>query len=72
MLDGSMSRHEQCGSTGGNQYRAPGIHNKVISGFQGAGSGARTCDRRVTTDLRADSQATVLPTPLLRGAKTPI
>ncbi|GFO46047.1 hypothetical protein PoB_007255200 [Plakobranchus ocellatus] len=37
---------------------------------QGAGSGARTRDRRVPTDLRrvpadlrADSQATVLPTP---------
>ncbi|GFO31076.1 hypothetical protein PoB_005758100 [Plakobranchus ocellatus] len=44
------------------------IHNKVISGFQalrqGAGSGARTRDRRVPADLRADSQATVLlPTP---------
>ncbi|GFO04845.1 hypothetical protein PoB_003135000 [Plakobranchus ocellatus] len=31
---------------------------------QGAGSGARTRDRRVPADLRADSQATVLPTPL--------
>ncbi|GFO19970.1 hypothetical protein PoB_004647500 [Plakobranchus ocellatus] len=30
---------------------------------QGAGSGARTRDRRVPTDLRADSQATMLPTP---------
>ncbi|GFO45622.1 hypothetical protein PoB_007212700 [Plakobranchus ocellatus] len=30
---------------------------------QGAGSGARTHDRRVPADLRADSQATVLPTP---------
>ncbi|GFO30272.1 hypothetical protein PoB_005677700 [Plakobranchus ocellatus] len=30
---------------------------------QGAGSGARTRDRRVPADLRADSQATVLPTP---------
>ncbi|GFO09768.1 hypothetical protein PoB_003627300 [Plakobranchus ocellatus] len=30
---------------------------------QGASSGARTCDRRVPADLRADSQATVLPTP---------
>ncbi|GFN95733.1 hypothetical protein PoB_002223900 [Plakobranchus ocellatus] len=29
----------------------------------GAGSGARTRDRRVPADLRADSQATVLPTP---------
>ncbi|GFO23700.1 hypothetical protein PoB_005020500 [Plakobranchus ocellatus] len=31
---------------------------------QGAGSGARTRDRRVPADLRADSQATMLPTPL--------
>ncbi|GFN82535.1 25S rRNA (cytosine-c(5))-methyltransferase rcm1, partial [Plakobranchus ocellatus] len=30
---------------------------------QGAGSGARTRDRRVPADLRADSQATVLPMP---------
>ncbi|GFN76399.1 hypothetical protein PoB_000290500 [Plakobranchus ocellatus] len=30
---------------------------------QGAGSGARTRDRKVPADLRADSQATVLPTP---------
>ncbi|GFN82658.1 hypothetical protein PoB_000916400 [Plakobranchus ocellatus] len=30
---------------------------------QGAGSGARTRDRRVPAGLRADSQATVLPTP---------
>ncbi|GFN92455.1 hypothetical protein PoB_001896100 [Plakobranchus ocellatus] len=30
---------------------------------QGAGSGARTRDRRLPADLRADSQATVLPTP---------
>ncbi|GFN87160.1 hemolysin-type calcium-binding region:rtx n-terminal domain protein [Plakobranchus ocellatus] len=30
---------------------------------QGAGSGARTRDRRVPADLRADSQATVPPTP---------
>ncbi|GFO13904.1 hypothetical protein PoB_004040900 [Plakobranchus ocellatus] len=30
---------------------------------QGAGSGARTRDRMVPADLRADSQATVLPTP---------
>ncbi|GFN82943.1 retrovirus-related pol polyprotein from transposon opus [Plakobranchus ocellatus] len=30
---------------------------------QGTGSGARTRDRRVPADLRADSQATVLPTP---------
>ncbi|GFO40486.1 hypothetical protein PoB_006699100 [Plakobranchus ocellatus] len=29
----------------------------------GAGSGARTRDRRVPADLRANSQATVLPTP---------
>ncbi|GFN80907.1 hypothetical protein PoB_000741300 [Plakobranchus ocellatus] len=32
---------------------------------QGAGSGARTRDRRVPADLRANSQATVLPTPPL-------
>ncbi|GFO19029.1 hypothetical protein PoB_004553400 [Plakobranchus ocellatus] len=30
---------------------------------QGAKSGARTRDRRVPADLRADSQATVLPKP---------
>ncbi|GFN96428.1 hypothetical protein PoB_002293400 [Plakobranchus ocellatus] len=30
---------------------------------QGAGGGARTRDRRVPADLRADSLATVLPTP---------
>ncbi|GFN91646.1 hypothetical protein PoB_001815200 [Plakobranchus ocellatus] len=30
---------------------------------QVTGSGARTRDRRVPADLRADSQATVLPTP---------
>ncbi|GFN83835.1 hypothetical protein PoB_001034100 [Plakobranchus ocellatus] len=30
---------------------------------QGADSGARTRDRRVPADLRADSQATVPPTP---------
>ncbi|GFO21869.1 hypothetical protein PoB_004837400 [Plakobranchus ocellatus] len=30
---------------------------------QGAGSEARTRDRRVPAGLRADSQATVLPTP---------
>ncbi|GFN76272.1 hypothetical protein PoB_000277800 [Plakobranchus ocellatus] len=35
---------------------------------QGAGSGARTRDRRVPADLKADSQATVLPTPPQRGA----
>ncbi|GFO39694.1 hypothetical protein PoB_006619900 [Plakobranchus ocellatus] len=29
---------------------------------QSAGSGARTRDRRVPADIRADSQATVLPT----------
>ncbi|GFN94583.1 hypothetical protein PoB_002108900 [Plakobranchus ocellatus] len=33
---------------------------------QGAGSGARTRNRRVPADLRADSQATVLPTPPLQ------
>ncbi|GFO40915.1 hypothetical protein PoB_006742000 [Plakobranchus ocellatus] len=33
---------------------------------QGAGSGARTRDRRVPADLRANSQATVLPTPPTR------
>ncbi|GFO00862.1 hypothetical protein PoB_002736700 [Plakobranchus ocellatus] len=30
---------------------------------QGAGGGARTSDRRVPADLRADSLATVPPTP---------
>ncbi|GFN83382.1 hypothetical protein PoB_000988800 [Plakobranchus ocellatus] len=33
---------------------------------QGAGGGARTRDRRVPADLRADSLATVPPTPLSR------
>ncbi|GFO11915.1 hypothetical protein PoB_003842000 [Plakobranchus ocellatus] len=37
---------------------------------QGAGSGARTRDRRVPADLRADSQATVLPTPSRRNKKS--
>ncbi|GFO48149.1 hypothetical protein PoB_007465400 [Plakobranchus ocellatus] len=36
--------------------------SSLLSG-QGAGSGARTRDKRVPADLRADSQATVLPTP---------
>ncbi|GFO04891.1 hypothetical protein PoB_003139600 [Plakobranchus ocellatus] len=36
---------------------------------QGAGSGARTRDRRVPADLRADSQATVLPKPPVRRRK---
>ncbi|GFO05595.1 histone-lysine N-methyltransferase SETMAR [Plakobranchus ocellatus] len=36
---------------------------------QGAGSGARTRDRRVPADLRADSQATVLPTPPYKRRK---
>ncbi|GFO37760.1 hypothetical protein PoB_006426500 [Plakobranchus ocellatus] len=30
---------------------------------QGAGDGARSCDRKVPEDLRADSLATVLSTP---------
>ncbi|GFN78315.1 hypothetical protein PoB_000482100 [Plakobranchus ocellatus] len=33
---------------------------------QGADGGARTCDRRVPADLRADSLATVPPTPSKR------
>ncbi|GFO33881.1 hypothetical protein PoB_006038600 [Plakobranchus ocellatus] len=33
---------------------------------QGAGGGARTRDRKVPADLRADLLATVPPTPLLR------
>ncbi|GFO18061.1 hypothetical protein PoB_004456600 [Plakobranchus ocellatus] len=33
---------------------------------QGAGGGARTRDRRVPVDLRADSLATVPPTPRIR------
>ncbi|GFO29764.1 hypothetical protein PoB_005626900 [Plakobranchus ocellatus] len=41
----------------------------MISGFQGPpsgqgdGGGARTCDRRIPAELRADSLATVPPTP---------
>ncbi|GFN95502.1 hypothetical protein PoB_002200800 [Plakobranchus ocellatus] len=38
---------------------------------QGAGSGARTRDRGVPADLRADSQATVLPTPPKRPSIRP-
>ncbi|GFO10520.1 hypothetical protein PoB_003702500 [Plakobranchus ocellatus] len=34
---------------------------------QGTGDGARTRDRRVSADLRADSQATVPPTPGSNG-----
>ncbi|GFO41984.1 hypothetical protein PoB_006848900 [Plakobranchus ocellatus] len=37
------------------------------SSGQGAGSRARTRDRRVPADFRADSQATVLPTPVSGG-----
>ncbi|GFN75036.1 hypothetical protein PoB_000154200 [Plakobranchus ocellatus] len=37
---------------------------------QGTGSGART--RRIPADLRADSQATVLPTPPSDNEKTPV
>ncbi|GFN83716.1 hypothetical protein PoB_001022200 [Plakobranchus ocellatus] len=36
---------------------------------QGVGSGARTRDRMVPADLRADSQATVLPTPQHQSKK---
>ncbi|GFO47609.1 hypothetical protein PoB_007411400 [Plakobranchus ocellatus] len=44
-------------------------HNKVISGLsgppsaQGAGVGARTRDIKIPADIRADSLATVPPTP---------
>ncbi|GFN89851.1 hypothetical protein PoB_001635700 [Plakobranchus ocellatus] len=37
---------------------------------QGAGGGARTRDRRVHADLRADSLTTVLPTPQFMGPPT--
>ncbi|GFN85922.1 hypothetical protein PoB_001242800 [Plakobranchus ocellatus] len=37
---------------------------------QGAGGGTRTCNRRVTADLSADSLATVLPTPLHECVKS--
>ncbi|GFN75530.1 hypothetical protein PoB_000203600 [Plakobranchus ocellatus] len=37
----------------------------------GAGGGARTRDRRVTADLREDSQATVPPTPTDRSCALP-
>ncbi|GFO11695.1 hypothetical protein PoB_003820000 [Plakobranchus ocellatus] len=52
-----------------NNYRVPAVPQQGdlrLSGppsGQGAGSGARTRDRRIPADLRADSQATVLPTP---------
>ncbi|GFO29658.1 homeobox protein cut-like 1 [Plakobranchus ocellatus] len=45
------------------------VHSKVISGFsgppsgKGAGSRARTRDRRVPADVRADSLGTMPPTP---------
>ncbi|GFO05066.1 hypothetical protein PoB_003157100 [Plakobranchus ocellatus] len=39
---------------------------------QGASSGARTRDKRVPADLRADSQATVLPTPQCYSTKADV
>ncbi|GFO22190.1 hypothetical protein PoB_004869500 [Plakobranchus ocellatus] len=45
------------------------VNNKVISGIQtlqGAGGGARTRDRRIPADIRADSLATVPSTPSQR------
>ncbi|GFO01915.1 hypothetical protein PoB_002842000 [Plakobranchus ocellatus] len=45
------------------------VHNKVISDFQALrqarvqGGGARTCNRKVPTDLRVNPLATVPPTP---------
>ncbi|GFO22531.1 hypothetical protein PoB_004903600 [Plakobranchus ocellatus] len=50
-----IGRHDQTGS----------VFNHGPPSGQGAGSGDRTRDRRVPADLRADSQATVLPTPPL-------
>ncbi|GFO36051.1 ankyrin repeat [Plakobranchus ocellatus] len=47
-------------------YASPQQGDLRLSGpppGQGAGSGARTRDRRVPADFRADSQATVLPMP---------
>ncbi|GFN96435.1 hypothetical protein PoB_002294100 [Plakobranchus ocellatus] len=47
-------------------YKSPQQGDLRLSGppsGQGTGSGARTRDRRVPADLRADSQATVLPMP---------
>ncbi|GFO48036.1 hypothetical protein PoB_007454100 [Plakobranchus ocellatus] len=50
------------------------VHNKVISGHpsgRDADGGAGTRNRMVPADLRADSQATVLPTPAAySGANT--
>ncbi|GFN94607.1 hypothetical protein PoB_002111300 [Plakobranchus ocellatus] len=63
---------DQRGNT--NRFRFP-VNQKISSpqqgdlrlsgppSGQGTGSGARTRDRMVPADLRADSQATVLPTP---------
>ncbi|GFN88872.1 hypothetical protein PoB_001537800 [Plakobranchus ocellatus] len=54
------------GALQGNGSESPQQGDLRLSGpssGQGAGSGARTRDRRVPADLRADSQATVLPTP---------
>ncbi|GFO49694.1 hypothetical protein PoB_007619900 [Plakobranchus ocellatus] len=59
--DDAMERHID-----GVGERGPPQGDLRLSGppsGQGAGSGARTRDRRVPADLRADSQATVLPTP---------
>ncbi|GFO05469.1 hypothetical protein PoB_003197400 [Plakobranchus ocellatus] len=39
---------------------------------QGAGSGARTRDKRVPADLRAYSQASVLPTPPKQNKALPV
>ncbi|GFO47714.1 hypothetical protein PoB_007421900 [Plakobranchus ocellatus] len=53
-----------------------GFHNKVISGFQAVRqarvpvAGLEPCDRRVPADLRAESLATVPPTPRQLGRQT--
>ncbi|GFO19650.1 hypothetical protein PoB_004615500 [Plakobranchus ocellatus] len=63
---GSRSRNDLIATTVIPQDASPQQGDLRLSGppsGQGAGSGARTRDRRVPADLRADSQATVLPTP---------
>ncbi|GFN77942.1 hypothetical protein PoB_000444800 [Plakobranchus ocellatus] len=75
LLDAEIGRHISKAEMTGRWEVACTFHNKVISGFwalphasQGAGGGARTRNRRVPADLRADSLATVPPTPPSRNS----
>ncbi|GFO08425.1 hypothetical protein PoB_003493000 [Plakobranchus ocellatus] len=63
--DGSSSSNYN-NKSNNNNNTSPQQGDLRLSGppsGQGAGSGAQTRDRMVPADLRADSQATVLPTP---------